>query len=182
MTEVRDILKAWFASVRVDLDARRQPVRMVGISEYCRKQGESQYPVHDMSDTITLFAWFEPEETVLMRRCLEAVVSDRFFDDDLLHTLTGWRTETFRNLLDQFDRLTSTTGSTSREDYEIIFQAVMQLSNYPIANPEELESLLEIPLLYFSWFWYKLRAIRDDWEHYVEDNATQARWKSLQRF
>jgi hypothetical protein len=134
-----------------------------------------------MSDSITLSAWFEPEEIALMRGCLEAIVSRRFFDDALLHTLTGRSHETFYNLLDRFDSLTSTTGSTTQEDCEIILQAILQLCGYPIADPIELESLSGIPRLYLGWFHYKLRSISNEWKQYVEDDADQVRWASLSR-
>ena len=110
-----------------------------------------------------------------MRRCLEAIVSGRFIDDNLLHTLTGWKAAKFGSLLERFDDVASPDGSATEDDFEVIFQAVMQLCNYPVDHLADMEALLGVPCLHLAWFWYKLMSIRDRWSEHAADDANQAR-------
>jgi hypothetical protein len=120
-----------------------------------------------MNDKITLSAWFEPEEIPLMGKCLEAVASGHFINDHTLGTLTGWYIETFKNLSNRFNE----TDRVSQEEYEVVFQAVMQLVGYPIHNPHDLEPRLGIRPLYLSWFWYRLMPIKHEWQEHADDDA-----------
>ena len=126
-----------------------------------------------MDDTIRLPRYFVAEEISLMGRCLEAVVSGRFIDDQTLQTLTGWNVETFQELSGRFESLAKfdTAARLSRDDYEVIFQAVLQLSGYPVDNPRYLEPFLGTSVLHLGWFCYRLSSMRDNWKHNVEADA-----------
>ena len=107
-----------------------------------------------------------------MALSLKAITDGRFIDEQTIRTLTGWTAETFEVGLESFSLLAN-SGHTARlneREFEVIFQAVMQLSNYPIDNYDDLESFLGVSRLHLGWFWYMLSSIRDDWEEKVEED------------
>ena len=126
-----------------------------------------------MDDSIRLPRYFVAEEISLMGRCLEAIVSGRFIDNQMLQTLTGRNVETFQELSGRFESFAKfdTTARLSRDDYEVIFQAVLQLVGYPVDNPRDLGPFLGISVLHLNWFRYRLTSMRDDWKQTVEADA-----------
>ena len=128
-----------------------------------------------MSSNITLSRWFVREEIDLIKRCLEAIVSLRFLEDDELQTVTGWYLEEFHDLLGRFDTVTFEERALTQEDFGVIFQAVNTLTGYPIDRPRELETLLGLSLLQLKWFLYLLMPIQKEWDQHVQDDARQPR-------
>jgi hypothetical protein len=129
--------------------------------------GILEYYGNTMDNSITLSAWYGLEEVDLMSRCLEAIASNHYIDDQTLQTISGWYTETFRQMSRRFNDVEKVT----LEEFEIISQAVAQLAYYPCDNRWELEPFLGVSDLALNWFTYKLRSTRTDWEMHVEEDA-----------